>query len=122
MNWYVLKQDFSFTLPIADMIKYYLKSLSVSKDIKKSFAQVYNNGYYKEDENNEGKSIGGGAYPNFISAMVDNGCSLDEIASQANHIQGAHKAVALTTTFVLYELERSPEYKKRVRKELKEVR
>ena len=108
-------------MAFADKLKYYLKLRSVAKDLRKSISTVLEQKLYDEDPNNRGHSVGGGAYPNFVSTMVADGCSVDEITSQINHIQGAHKAVALVTTLALFELEKAPEYKAAVKDELEKV-
>eukprot|EP01138_Halocafeteria_seosinensis_P012718 gb/GECG01012994.1/.p1 GENE.gb/GECG01012994.1/~~gb/GECG01012994.1/.p1 ORF type:complete len:533 (+),score=58.53 gb/GECG01012994.1/:1-1599(+) len=102
----------------AEKLKYYLKLRAVGKDIRDSVATLCEQQLYLEDPHNPGRSRGGGAYPNFVSTMVEQGQSVEEIASQINHIQGAHKAIALATALTLFELEKTPTYKAAVKNEL----
>lgn len=41
---------------------------------------------------------------NFVTAMISAGFTLDEVTSEANHVHGAHKAVAFTTAATIFEL------------------
>lgn len=41
---------------------------------------------------------------NFVSSMLEQGFSRKEIASDVNHLHGAHKAIAFVTTCALFEL------------------
>jgi hypothetical protein len=60
---------------------------------------------------------------NFISSMVEQGYSRKEIASDVNHLQGAHKAIAFITTCAIFELSqpKNTKWKAAVIEELERV-
>jgi len=57
----------------------------------------------------------------FLDRMVAAGMSLDEITSETNHLNGAHKAFGVELTFSLFELARSPDIRNRLMSELDQV-